>query len=306
MTEPNIIEQFENDLFGATSRIIAQRSQAVSRPQTLYHFTDAAGLTGICSSRTLRLHLVGTSNDASEGVYAIELAKEVARSSHFQTAAYRSSLLRQMETADRPETATVAIDHYIACLCEREDSALHWLHYGRRGTGYALAMNPSELHRDNFVLVKVLYRPDDQRKLLEELFRTVHDVFQMYCRTHRFDNTDLWDNAGRFAADQARLFRSQFKHEAFEAEKEWRIVTLETSDKSIRPENDISIPVEFNQRASQVVPFIPMPLTHSAFNGIVCGFSSSHARDTRALDILSEDKLGRKLSIETSKVPIRP
>lgn len=84
------------------------------------------------------------------------------------------------------------------------------------------------------------------------------------------------------------------------------MVTLDTPDKSIRPETDVAIPLDFIHRASKVVPFIPMPLATSAFAGVVCGFSSAHANDTKAIGILTEAKLGHKLPIETSKVPVRP
>src|SRR5262245_27640205 len=106
-------------------------------PPELFHFTDAAGLLGILTNRTIWASFVESLNDVSEMQYGIALARTVLESEPADVdPAFRSTVVRFLDPAEADSVFRVEWRPFVVSFCERVDLAVHWLHYGRDGTGY--------------------------------------------------------------------------------------------------------------------------------------------------------------------------
>ena len=115
-------------------------------PKTLFHFTDCEGLIGIFKEKTLRASLATALNDASETKYAFSrlcshLEAHSIRPNHFPAEVLRAFLERRM----RIEGLTDDTRAYVASFCGGTEEAIHWLHYGRSGTGVAIGFETAAL-----------------------------------------------------------------------------------------------------------------------------------------------------------------
>jgi hypothetical protein len=120
-----------------------------------------------------------------------------------------------------PDELKVHVRHYAVSLCPQDDQSSHWLHYGRRGDGYAIGLRTAELPVAPFELAKVVYDREEQRQLIREAVRKLEERFLTLisglesrekvatceATAHMFSNT-MWALAGRlnvgFASEDVR------------------------------------------------------------------------------------------------------
>src|SRR5215468_10817969 len=140
---------------------------AVPRPDRLFHFTDSNGLIGILNKRTLWATLATSLNDVSEIQHGLGRARKLLESN---AADAPSSFLKKIEHYLDPANAfplgTWHLHTFLISLCARIDRSVHWLHYGRSGTGFAIGFDANGLEKSPFVLVPVIYDEQAQDQLL--------------------------------------------------------------------------------------------------------------------------------------------
>lgn len=196
-------------------------------PSKLFHYTDVNGLLGIFDKNQLWATHTLYLNDATERSYTYKLVEEIYCSLIGQTKTndkYRDFLHRISYNTMRPKPNP---DVYVVCFCEDDDLLSQWRGYGNNGAGYAIGIDAKRLVHleDTFVIRKVVYSLKDQKKILNEILQVVRDSLKKL--TDFLDNDDaepLIENHAKIFENEVEKYASFFKHKAFKAEKEWRLI----------------------------------------------------------------------------------
>lgn len=196
-------------------------------PATLFHYTSSSGLNGILCSKSLWATSLQFVNDTAELQAAIDLTKAM--------------LLERAETVDEPrvakrlrEISNGLSNHLLhrdpdfdcpVTVCavsfsEHHDLLSQWRAYGGEG-GYSLGFEFESLEGEGsqlcepgrWRLVKCVYDLQQQRALIAPIVEWTHEQLEAEVNLP----PQLW----------ARLLAiaPQIKHEGFEEEKEWRLVS---------------------------------------------------------------------------------
>jgi hypothetical protein len=130
-------------------------------PDCLYHFTDCHALVEILKTRTLWATLAAALNDPSETQHCVSRITKMVDNKELDVV--HLPLDRVMEML----RTRVAWRSYVVAFCNREDTALHWLHYGHSGSGVAIGFEPRKLDVRPYLLYPVLYEEDEQDALIK-------------------------------------------------------------------------------------------------------------------------------------------
>jgi hypothetical protein len=216
---------FEKLLTPALS-VAKELPKARATPETLFHFTSAEGLLGILKSRSVWASLSTSLNDASERVYAMDVVKDVVGGGVPGVAEQFLNSVTGILVGERPEGIDVdPMRAFVASFCDAENASSQWLHYGRSGTGFALAFAGPKLASEPFFLTAVEYSEAVQRELVADVFRRVDaNIPEVGARIGH-------DKALRIAAVMAlagiELLSPCLKSESFASEREWRLISYQ-------------------------------------------------------------------------------
>jgi len=188
----------------------------------LFHYTTTASMMSICETRSIWATDVFYLNDASEFTYAIDLVNQVANEVYGDLS---SELQEHFQHDPLSEFFAIAQrrDHpFVASFCENGDLLSQWRGYSKGDAGVALGLWLRPLSgRDNFMLRKVIYEPEEQRRL-------VRTVVEAWVTAYRRRLTEVgapqkpdWSVLSQ-ALDEQLL---SFKHPGFAEEQEWRLIT---------------------------------------------------------------------------------
>lgn len=109
---------------------------------TFCHYTGAAGLLGILTSRTLRATEASGMNDTSEVLHGWEVVRDWLRT---RPATEVTGRLLGVLTDRRGAFPTSASEVFVACASTQIDDANQWRLYADQGRGYAIELEASEL-----------------------------------------------------------------------------------------------------------------------------------------------------------------
>lgn len=202
------------------------------RPPALVHYTDQVGLIGILSTRALWASDILSLNDSAEFHFGFGLVEKELEAQINAGIAHSASVLNELK-----ETARFPSFVGITSLSTLDDDLAQWRAYGKGSGGYAVRFSGPGLlatcHLSQVALVPVTYRARSQQALVS-----------------RFCEEALADyNANEGKPEAAALARARreisllilcalLKSEAFQAEREWRIIAPIQKDRSkvgIRP-----------------------------------------------------------------------
>jgi hypothetical protein len=192
---------------------------------------------------------------------------------------------------------------FLMSFCADGDLLSQWRGYRDVGGGYALGFDSASLLQTNpsdgpaRILRRVLYDATEQRRILEALINAVIErrVTEADPRFWSFFNEAL----------------ISFKHAAFAHEQEWRLVQLggawtQTGERC-------RYPMQVRQRASELIPYADLDLTHSLgrhtgrlpISALVRGPSRNPQRSDNALRLLLEScgYAENQVELRASKVP---
>jgi hypothetical protein len=216
-------------------------------PPILYHYTSAVGLHGIVTQRCIWATDLHFLNDSRELIHALELASDIIQSpkpNHLSQSQIELSI-KMLEYIRR--FADIPI--FVASFSENGDLLSQWRAYCPASGGYSLGIRTSSLRAngdERFALRPCIYDLDRQRALV-----TVLVLQAMQCLpgglTGRSSDWVIEGAARGFLAEMAKL-APLLKDQAFSAEREWRLVSLDHSAE------------KFRATSRRVVPYVGIPL----------------------------------------------
>lgn len=267
------------------------------QPFALYHFTDCAGLVGILKEGSLWASLATVLNDTSETTYAMGVLREELKGAGIKATNLNPELL---DDFSQPAQFRTDMRTFVASFCGGA-TASHWLHYGRSGTGVAIAFEAMQLWQvGGFVLQQVLYRREDQRRLIEGVIRLVDEV------AGQFDHHPVSDRAlAELAVSYLRLQAGRIKNPAFVAENEWRLIATTRWSGSVVPRAG-DLETHFRVVNGRVVPYLKIPIPRTAIKAIELGAACPMDDDDQGLRVLVEDHQESQVNVFRSDVSVRP
>jgi hypothetical protein len=278
-------------------------------PDTLYHFTDTDGLAGILHGRAIWASLATSLDDCSEVQYGLDLAASVIEKrgtsapSELLKAALRC--LRNPHEI-RPEFR-YRIRVFVASFCESAEKSSHWMHYARRGSGFAIGFGPEIAIPRKAYLCKVEYERGTQERVLTDFLDRVQGIVTEQVSRPGADPMHIGQMAGHLVSVFLPALTVGFKAKSFSDDREWRLATLEVSCDGV-PLNSNAPPdpagIKFRTFQGWVIPYEEMPFPLPAVKEVLLGFSSPMNEHDDALRMLVEG-VSPQLVPSRSTVPVR-
>lgn len=224
-------------------------------PDTLYHYTDAAGLLGIVQTAELWASNAAFLNDASELVHVHSVLDEVA-----------SELADEYEDLIVGEFLRIVVDEFgrlyiqgmevfVVCFCEFPDLLSQWRAYPASSGGYAIGFDSKVIAAGRFLL-PIMYDEEAQRRTIRSLLVTHCDLLPRAAEESDSYRRKCLVLAVRMAAASLADCAFAFKHPSFASECEWRLVRVMMRDR-VPPYGGTP---NFRVRGGRLVPYTPMGL----------------------------------------------
>jgi hypothetical protein len=275
-------------------------------PELLYHYTDVAGLIGICSSGSLRATNLRFMNDAKELDHAWQLMLDVlGQARQIATQPGQHAVIDAIETDLRSWEGYP--EFYSASFSANGDLLGLWRGYGSSGGGYAIGFDPSGLacpptrypQPDRF-LNRVIY---DEAQQVEILLGVANAMLALF--------KDVPATGPEMTEARARVFSAlgevagyvfSFKDPAWADEREWRAVYVvpngELEGVQFRPDGGVAVP--FVSLAMGTAPGGRLPIRR-----IVHGPAMNPEMSARSLELLLASNGYTDVEIALSAVPLR-
>ncbi|YCN53412.1 DUF2971 domain-containing protein [Rhodococcus erythropolis] len=262
----------------------------MTESNTIWHYTDAAGLLGILGSNPAprKSNLVGPQscspefrataveylNDSRELIHGLGilknevLVKKAEELDNYKTADYheianapaKAKFIRSLcETIESVEKRTYSshIHCYVTSFSEKRDALSQWRGYCGGLDGFAIGIDKSKLpHSQEAKLKKVLY--SDSLTAASEIAVLTRKWLDL-----RLSDTDAPSvDPGTLDKHLRELsvFATQFKHEGFEEEAEWRVIHLSYHKGG-----------SYRSRGAQLIPYTTWSLPADAVVGVRVG-----------------------------------
>lgn len=211
----------------------------------VYHYTNLESAINIIENNELWSTSINFLNDSNEMV----CAQNVMRN-HTSTEFYkenfpeRYSLAQQLQRFDFPPSF---FHHFVTSFCSSGDQLSQWRGYG---SGVAIGFMATELNGvfKNSNLRKVIYNPEDQVTVIDNLLKSVSD----YIRSHNINAEDAHNYLIEYARSLFDLMSAKMKNKSFEEEREWRLIT------SFPIQDNITENLQFRARGRYVIPYIKL------------------------------------------------
>jgi len=269
-------------------------------PATLFHFTDAAGLAGLLSERALWVSRAQSLNNASEVSYGLQLArKHLSEPATGMAGAFLKRVLACLEGDAGRQDWNVTIEPFVAAFCRLTDQALQWLHYGSSGTGFAIGFRSSSLSSPQFVLRRVIYEVDRQRRLVVTATETFRSRLGPAASQRQIEA------AAVACAVSLRALAGRMMDPCFEAEQEWRLTTSSMNGTHVAADPD-GLPqpkTRFRCVRGRIVPYVVRQFEALPICEAVIGFSAPDSDDD-IRGVLHRAGCGDAI-VRRSSIPVR-
>jgi DUF2971 family protein len=271
-------------------------------PERLYHFTDCAGLIGIFENKTLWASLATSLNDPSEVRYGLDLACELFRQGTITAQNFSLDGVDKLVAARAAESRA-----YIISFCANLSVAGQWLHYGRSGSGAAVGFYPEHLTQAPYDLFRIVYPLNAQTEVIRAIIRTIDDSLAELLPSigEETQRDRLKAIAADLAADHLWMASPKLKHPSFAAEEEWRLIAYELRGPGAPVGEGPAGTTHFRASAGRVVPYKRLTFTMLPAFEVVLGSSCPMGPNDLGVLVLMEEKLGARLTIRVSDVPVR-
>lgn len=262
-------------------------------PSQLFHFTDCDGLINILQTKTLWASLATSLNDRSEMEYGRILAKTCIDD-------FRPSWLDLARIDDALTKQSWRV--YVVSFCQNADTALHWLHYGRSGSGVAIGFNTAAIEKLPYELYPVLYDRERQVEWIRAVIRTVDESLgpALALTTAQGDRDLLRELALDLLATNLWMVTPRMKSIAFSAEDEWRLITYVPRGSGVPARDDPSGATDFRATSGRIVPYKKLTFDVLPITEIVLGSSAPIQQDREALRVLLEETVGTNDQVKMS------
>jgi hypothetical protein len=198
-------------------------------PDTLYHYTDAAGLYGLLSSASLWLTDHRFLNDTTEFTHTTQIMKNVISEIKSDTI---SDAAKRTLTAisDGKEFANLR-EGFVFSFTEEKDDLGQWRAYANDGQGFTVGFSGKLLaarfghDQSEYDLAKVSYDANAEKRALTIALDELLEEVNRLVTANRTAEQDVVRRAAFAFGAIARGRGSVNKHPSFNLEKEWRIVS---------------------------------------------------------------------------------
>jgi hypothetical protein len=300
-------------------------------PDTIFHYTTAAGLLGIVKSNRLWASDLLYMNDSTEVEYGRKLIIEVAAAVAGEAKCpMAQTLCKSIDTVLYP-VGMIGGGFYAACFCEEGDLLSQWRGYSGGVGGYSLGFKVRDLQRHRresaperqFVLRPVVYDTAEQRELVRAFLLDIDGALAELLAGDLAPR-EQEVHAIAYATIQRQMLECMLtmKNPAFREEREWRLI-LYRSGWGREPEAT----VDYRPTRSFIVPYVALDITpmgpdvlehvpaHAlaaarAYNRVplatvIVGPSAHPMAAAAAIRTMLRD-LHSNADVINSKVPIRP
>jgi hypothetical protein len=284
-------------------RLSGDESQE-SRPQRLYHYTNATGLLGILRGAKLWATDLRFLNDEQEADYALgQLRSALAdmrnpaidpnHPAHARAQDF-GGVFAEYENLMLEELVSPKFPVYLACFCESGDLLSQWRAYGS-DHGYAIEFDTAML--DSVVKGLDGYPPS---RMLERVHygheAAVSLVSTAIGEVSQDSNLGHLGVHAHYMALRLTALLARIKHPGFREEREWRLIAgFEYEDASL---------VRFRSSPIAIVPYIEVSFPREAVLGIRVGPGRHVAVRQEGVRRLIET-FGRGVHISSSELPLR-
>lgn len=204
-------------------------------PDSLYHYTNAAGFLGILRSSRLWATHAGYLNDRLEIDHAARMVTEVLEQRKKGITSKVLSRFLDKAVSDFNLYEDTFFDAYIISFCENPDLLSQWRGYGATGGGFAIGLKPDNSNRtpvfspdQHFILLKnVVYDKAKQSSVITSTIDKIISLFQRSISSVRnADVNRVILRFTRFLQQELAVYLVTFKDPAFAEEREWRLISL--------------------------------------------------------------------------------
>jgi hypothetical protein len=257
----------------------------------LYHYTSGTGLLGILESDSIWATQIHYLNDSKEFAHAIELARAQLFSSSRMVGERRKDIC--VAISDLLEQIS-KMSYYVACFSEAGDSLSQWRGYCPPGFGYSIGFDQRRLQTlaqaQGFKLSKCIYNLESQQQIIGKWTQsTLEDLTATFSGGSSV--TDHVQATAHKYVGQFAEIASILKYTAFEAEREWRMVSLIRSDDprvNLRPTRSMLAPyvaIKLGSREEknliEQITVGPTPHSELAVNSVSHLFNKAGVKSVR-------------------------
>lgn len=278
-------------------------------PEELFHYTSLEGAKAIIESKSLRLTKYTYLNDTSEfrhsvDLFSAEADKEIAQGTRTtQEVRLLTSAVSQLKTI-------IGMNVCIASFCEDGDLLSQWRGYGGIGTSVALAFSPDSIRRSivaapevDATLLKCIYQLETQRRVIRALITA---LLEAYKKVSKDDATQQHIAQSALMHDFSTVFlhiAPVLKDRHFNAEREWRLVTMPIMPSHPRYQAFIS---SSRTTTFYLHKFEPAEKgQHDFINRIVVGPMREHELISEAFELHCKSNGLEDCNVHHSSVPFR-
>ena len=247
-------------------------------PETLYHYTTAAGFLRIMRSGRLSASHVRFMADPLEVSYGRKLLTDTLHElagdwKHRDLEEFEEQILFFSQTHP-----TMIPPVFAVCFSQRDDDMSQWDRYGGQGYGYALGFSSDGLRRmrktgsqlfDSASLHRIVYRQADQAARMRSLLTP---ALQLWHAARADINLEVRRSKLAILSHHLALYvletLSCFKHPGYDSEEEWRLIY--TKGPHV---HDPTFDAEYRESSRGLVPYVELesesvklPLTR-----VLCG-----------------------------------
>lgn len=231
------VPQQKTDFALAVTSILmtAYPEAAEGMPPKLWHYTTYPTLLNILESKSLWATHVSCVNDTSEVRHLFDLIFEQLDS--WSAASGAEPVIEHIKSLRRKDHGA-SCDWFTTSFCTKGDELNLWRAYAGPDGGVAIGFNSIEAYRralnvdkkhrpqglPETYLLPVLYNSAKKKALVNDLLHEIERKF--------IDSASKCGNIETFpksfwatCEDQIAVIAPLIKHEAFEAENEWRLIT---------------------------------------------------------------------------------
>lgn len=268
-----------------------------------YHYTSVEAIDRILTTDELWASAVRFSNDTTELVTAVRLAR---------------SMLSQKEYIFRTPVSKVVVrdciyalekvELYHVCvfsLSEDGDLLSQWRGYCPPNGGYALSLPGVQLRRHlgdyGCVLAKCIYEESMHYELIKETVDLLVDGLRRSAIPSEEQELDRF--AGAYSRDVLRMVARVaplLKHKRFAEEREWRIIWDPAG---------VDDRLNFRAARNMIVPFLKIPLASRIEGplpiGVTIGPMSHQEIAANAMDARLKRREGPCMGVHRSEIPFR-
>ncbi len=255
MTKAGPSSSFENDknacrenFFKSSIHLFPKATDQTTK--NLFHYTSFSGFYGIISSRCLHASNFAYLNDASEIRYGRFLFSEVIRERNFLQPGRHSGIVDDIIRKMMSKVDLSFSHAYGCCFSDLYDSLSQWRGYGQ---GICIAFDRERLQQGCIPwsrLEKVIYRPDDAKKVISNLIDSFLD--HLVASQSRTDFPQLCSSLIEHFQTTMELTLPTFKHPLFHSEQEWRLLEF----RSVGHSPALEPIIEFRWKGDSPIPFL--------------------------------------------------